>query len=80
MDGTRSIDTLRQLAGGLDVSLSAIFDSFELLGAAELHTLCALLRGREPAIIEAVIAVARALVEAADALQPEDRAQARCSG
>lgn len=61
-----SYSALCRLAAGLDMALSTLFETFEQQDATELRELVALLRGRGPEIIGAVITLARALVGAVD--------------
>ena len=66
-EASLTLETMRRLAGGLDVMLSVLFEGAEDDG--ELRRLVALLQGRAPEIIEAVTAIARVLVGAMDKLE-----------
>lgn len=68
-----SLRTLRKVAGGLELSVSQLFQGFELDDDSdETRELAALVRGRGPRTIAVIVDLVRVFLRALDQLRPSE--------
>lgn len=66
-----SLETLTKLCVGLDITLTTLFDSFELEDGKERRLLLDLVASRSPREVELITRVVRTLVDELDAIAAE---------